>query len=57
MATNCSRLSKNYDKINFNAYYEITIESFINGQERKFILDTTSNPDIFIKQINDAMSK
>ena len=50
-------LSNNYDKINFNAYYEITIESFINGEEIKFILDTTSNPDIFIKQVNDTMSK
>ena len=50
-------LSNNYDKINFNSYYEITIEAFINGEEIKFILDTYSNPDIFIKQVNGAMSK
>ena len=50
-------LSNNYDKINFNSYYEITIETFINGEEIKFILDTNSNPDIFIRQVNGAMSK
>ncbi len=50
-------ISNNYDKVNFNAYFEITIETFINNQEIKFVLNTTSNPEIFIKQINDTISK
>ena len=50
-------LSNNYDKINYNAYYEITIETFINDEEIKYILETNSNPDIFIKQVNDVRTK
>ena len=50
-------LSNNYDKVNFNSYYEITIDTFINGQEIQFILDTFSDPDIFIKQVNSVMGR
>lgn len=50
-------LSNNYDKVNFNSYYEITIDTFINGQEIQFILDTVSDPDIFIKQVNSVMGR
>lgn len=50
-------LSNNYDKVNFNAYYVIDLETFINGQEVKFVLNTDYNPDVFIKQVNNIMSK
>lgn len=47
----------NYNKINLNTYYEITVEIFINNEEIKIVLDTNVNPDMFIRQVNTAMSK
>ncbi len=49
-------VSSNYDKINLNTHYEITIEVIIDNQDSKFILNTSSNPEIFINQINEMIS-
>ena len=43
-------ISNNYDKVKFNSYYEITIEMLINDQEIKFIMNTDTYPEEFIKQ-------
>ena len=44
-------LSNNYDKVNYNAYYEITIETIINNQEDKLVISTETNPEEFINRI------
>ena len=43
-------LSENYDRVDYNTYYEITIDTLINNQEDKLILTTDKNPEEFIKQ-------
>lgn len=50
-------ISNNYDKVNFNTCYEITIETLIDGQEIKFILNTDTNPEEFTKQILNIVMK
>ena len=52
-----NELSNNYNKVNFNSYYEITIEILINGQAVKYIMNTDTNPDEFIKQILNKVIK
>ena len=49
-------ISNNYDKMNFNTSFEITIETTINNEETKFIFDTISKPEKFINQINEKIS-
>ena len=46
-------LSGNYDKVNYNTYYEITIETIINNQDVKLIVTSEINPEEFIKQIKN----
>ena len=48
--------SKNYDKVNYNSAYEITLETIINNEEVRFILETASKPELFIKQINETIN-
>ena len=50
-------ISNNYDKVNFNSYYEINIEALINNQEVKFIMSTDTYPNQFIKQILNKISR
>lgn len=50
-------ISNNYDKVNFNSYYEITIETLINGQEVKFIMNTKTYPNEFVKPILNKIIK
>lgn len=44
-------LSNNYDKVNFNVYYEIIIEVIINNEEKKLIFTSEQSPENFINQI------
>lgn len=44
-------LSNNYNKVDYNAYYDITIETSINNQELRLVLTTDTNPEAFIKEI------
>jgi len=44
-------ITNNYDKVNFNTDYEIIIETIINNEEIKFILNTKNNPEKIIKLI------
>ena len=46
-------ISNNYDKIDYSAYYEITIDTLINGIETKLVLTSEKNPEQFINQINN----
>ena len=46
-------ISNNYDRVNINEYFEITIETVINEEETRFIVSTDTNPDKFIKQVNN----
>lgn len=46
-------VSNNYDKVSFNAYYEMVIEMVLNGEDAKFILETQANPEIFVNQLNN----
>ena len=50
-------ISNNYDKVNFNSYYEITIETLINSQEVKFIMNTKTYPNEFVKLILNKIIK
>ncbi|MDO5569163.1 MAG: hypothetical protein Q4G04_03535 [bacterium] len=50
-------VSNNYDKVDFNVYYEITIETLIDGQEIEYVLNTDSNPEEFIKQVSNGVIK
>lgn len=44
-------LSNNYNKVDYNAYYEITIKTSMNNQDLNLILTTDTSPEIFIKKI------
>lgn len=44
-------LSNNYNKVDYNTYYEIVIETSINGQDVNLIFHTDTNPEIFIKDL------
>lgn len=46
-------LSNNYEKVNYNSYFEITIEVLNNNQPETLVFTTNINPDVFIKQINN----
>ena len=48
-------ISNNYDKVNFNSYFEISIDTVIDGNDIKFIINTDTNPDIFIEQIKERI--
>ena len=50
-------LSNNFDKVNFDSYYEITIEILIDGQEIKLIMDTDAYPDEFVKRVLNRVIK
>ncbi len=49
--------TKNYEKVNYNTFYEITLEALINNEETKFMLSSDLNPDKFINLVNDLISK
>lgn len=44
-------ISDNYNKVDYNSYYEITLEANINGQDFKILLTSDTNPEEFINQI------
>ncbi len=44
-------VSNNYNKVDYNTYYQITIKTLINNQELKLVLTTETNPETFIKKI------
>ena len=44
-------MSNNYNKINFNEYFEINIDAVINGENTRLIINTDNSPETFIKQI------
>lgn len=46
-------MSDNYSKVDYNAYYEITLEANINGQDFKILLTSDINPEKFINQIKN----
>ena len=49
-------LSNNYEKVNYNSYYEITINTVINNIETKLIFTTDNNPEEFINLVNKNKS-
>ncbi len=49
-------LSNNYDKVNYNSCYDITVELVINGEEVRFIFSTPVNPNKFIDLINEKLN-
>ena len=49
-------ISNNYDKVNFSAYFEINITAFVNDQEIKLLMNTTSNPKAFIDYLKGNTS-
>ena len=42
-------LSNNYDKVNYDSYYELIIQTVINGEETKLMFNTEKNPEEFFK--------
>lgn len=46
-----SSLSNNYNKVNYNTYYEITINTLINNQEVKLLFTAEKNPEEFTQRI------
>ena len=44
-------LSNNYDKVDYDSYYEITIEALINNQNFRIVLTSDTNPEEFINKI------
>lgn len=44
-------VSNNYNKVSYDTYYEIVIETIINDQDIKWIFHTDTNPEIFIKKL------
>lgn len=44
-------MSDNYNKVDYNSYYEITLEANINGQDFKITLSSDTNPEVFISKI------
>ena len=44
-------MSDNYNKVDYNSYYEITLEANINGQDFRIILTSDTNPEEFISKI------
>ena len=44
-------LSNNYDKVDYDSYYEITIEATINNQDFRIVLTSDTNPEEFINKI------
>ena len=43
--------SNNYNKVKYNAYYEISIKTLIDNQELEIVLTTETNPETFINEI------
>lgn len=43
--------SNNYDKVDYDSYYEITIEALLNNQNFRIVLTTDTNPEEFINKI------
>ena len=44
-------MSNNYDKVDYDSYYEITIEATINNQDFRIVLTSDTNPEEFINKI------
>jgi len=44
-------LSNNYDKVDYNEYYEIIIEATINNQPLRIMLNSDISPEVFINNI------
>ena len=44
-------LSNNYDKVDYNSYFEITIEALFNNQPLRIMLNTDIDPENFINNI------
>ena len=49
-------LSNNYEKVNYNSYYEITVDTSINNIDTKLIFTSDTNPEEFINLINKNKS-
>lgn len=50
-------ISNNYEKVNFNSYYELVVEILIDGQEIKLTMNTDAYPDNFVKQLLNKVIK
>ena len=50
-------ISNNYEKVNFNSYYELVVEILIDGQEIKLTMNTDVYPDNFVKQLLNKVIK
>ena len=45
-------LSNNYDKVDFDVEYQITIHSVINNEIHNFVFRSDVNPESFINNLN-----
>ena len=41
-------LSNNYNKLDYNSYYELTFETEFNGEPKNIVFSTETNPEQFI---------
>ena len=49
-------LSSNYDKVNFSAYYEMSVEAVVDGIEKEFVFNTDTNPEVFVNQVKGVLN-
>lgn len=49
-------LSSNYDKVNFSAYYEMSVEAVVDGNEKEFVFNTDTNPEAFVNQVKGVLN-
>ena len=49
-------LSSNYDKVNFSAYYEMSVEAVVDGIEKEFVFNTDTNPEAFVNQVKGILN-
>ncbi len=49
-------LSSNYDKVNFSAYYEMSVEAVVDGIEKEFVFNTDTNPETFVNQVKGVLN-
>ena len=50
-------ISNNYEKVNFNSYFEITIEIIINNELKKIVFTCDIDPKLFIDKLLPLISK
>ena len=44
-------LSNNYDKVDYNSYYEVTIRYNAMGEASKIVVTTDTSPEVFVHNL------